>query len=224
MFDSILNEGFKINFSNVLICTFASLVLGIVLALVYMKAEKHYTRNYAVSLILMPVIVCAVISIVNGNLGAGIAVMGAFGLVRFRSQPGNAKEIAVLFSSMVAGLICASGYLFYAVVFELLVIAVLLILSALHFGGDLTQEKMLKITIPENLDYTDAFDDIFKKYTKSSELETVKTTNLGSMYELRYEVVLKEKVREKDMIDEIRTRNANLPIVLGRKQSGVSEL
>lgn len=224
MFDSIIDAGAELDFANVLICTLAALVLGSILSLVYKKAEKEYTRNYLVSLVLMPVVVCAVISVVNGNLGTGIAVLGAFSLIRFRSQPGNAKEITVLFTAMVIGLISASGYLLYAAAFTLIVIGILTVMSAVRFSGSPELCKNLKITIPEDLNYEDVFEDIFEKYTESHVLNRVKTTNFGSMYELRYTVVLKKNVKEKEMIDSLRTRNANLPIICEKESSGVTDL
>ena len=164
----------------------------------------------------MPAIVQIVIMMVNGNIGAGIAVMGAFNLVRFRSIPGTAKEICSIFMAMAVGLATGMGQIAVDVIFTALLLVVNFIYLALHFGETKRIVKELKITIPENLDYTELFDDIFEKYTTSSELIRVRTTNMGSLYQLFYHIQLKDSAMEKEMLDQIRCRNGNLEIVCGR--------
>ena len=224
MFDSILEEGSKLDIVNVIICVLVALALGFVVSFVYMKTEKRYTKSMAVTVALIPAIVCVIMAIVNGNLGVGIAVMGAFSLIRFRSQPGNAKDIVIVFLAMALGLASSSGYIAFTVIAAVILCAVLFLLSKTSFGSKNEQERMLKITISEDLSYENIFDDILKKYADEVSLETVKTTNLGSMYELRYRIVLRKDAGVKNMIDEIRVRNGNLPITLFKKTPGEDEL
>ncbi|NTU90149.1 MAG: DUF4956 domain-containing protein [Actinobacteria bacterium] len=205
-----------VSMSDFLLCSLISLVLGSIIALVYMFRQDH-SKNFVVTLALLPLIVQAVITLVNGNLGAGIAVMGVFNLVRFRSIPGSAKDIGSVFFAMAVGLATGMGYLTMAVVFTAIVSAANIAYSLSPFGKQKEiGEKSLKVTIPEDLDYCDIFDDIFARYTSSSELMQVKTTNMGSLYQLEYHIRLKDSKTEKRFIDEIRCRNGNLSIVCGR--------
>lgn len=176
------------------------------------------------TLAILPAVVQAVIMLVNGNLGTGVAVMGAFGLVRFRSAPGNAREIGSVFLAMAIGLATGMGYLGIAVLLLLIIGAAILILTELPFGSQSFSQKELKVTIPENLDYAGIFDDLFEKYTKSAELMKVRTTNMGSLYELCYRIELKKEEEEKAMLDDIRCRNGNLTIVCGRIAENREEL
>lgn len=197
-------------------------VLGVLIALTYMKTGK-VSKNFARTLVVLPILVCVVMLAVNGNLGASVAVLGAFSLVRFRSLQGTSREIAFIFFSMTVGITCSIGYLSFAVCITVLICVIHLILQLLKFGEKKEQEKELRITIPENLDYTDIFDDLFKEFTERWQLIRVKTTNMGSMYELTYHVKLKEESREKKFLDEIRCRNGNLTIVCGRCDYDVLE-
>lgn len=163
-----------------------------------------------------------VIMLVNGNLGTGVAVMGAFSLVRFRSLPGNAREIGSIFLAMALGLAAGMGYLGTAMLLMIVSGGITILLISLPAGR--AGRKELKITIPENLNYSGIFDDIFAKYTKRSELVRVRTVNMGSLYELCYQVDLKSEFIEKNMLDEIRCRNGNLTIVCGRLPDGRDEL
>ena len=186
-------------------CTLASIVLGVFCAIIYMYRNR-YNKSFVVTLALMPLIVQLVIMLVNGNLGAGVAVMGAFSLVRFRSIPGTAKDIGSIF---------CMGYLAAALVFLVCFSIVNVILNMSKFGERNQGEKQLKITIPENLDYMGIFDDLFEKYTKGYQLTQVRTTNMGSLFELTYTINLKSEQEEKQFIDDIRCRNGNLKIVCG---------
>ena len=209
---------------NFLICMGVSLVIGLMMAFSYMYRTR-YTKSFVVTLALLPCVVCVVIMMVNGNVGAGVAVAGAFSLVRFRSVPGTAKEICTLFLAMGAGLIMGMGYVAFALLFTLIMCLVFLIYNRLDFGTSKNGEKYksIRITIPEDLDYTGVFDDIFNTYTASYELTNVKTTNMGSMFRLTYDIVLKDTAGEKEMIDRIRERNGNLEITVS-KQTIVAEL
>jgi uncharacterized membrane protein YhiD involved in acid resistance len=175
---------------------------------------------------MLPAVVCIVIMMVNGNVGTGVAVAGAFSLVRFRSVPGTAREIGMLFVAMGAGLICGMGYLGYAFLFAAVMCLVVLIYNRLDLGAKKNADayKTLNITIPEDLNYTDVFRDVLECYTKSWELARVKTTNLGSMYKLTYHITLRNPSKEKEMIDQLRCRNGNLEISVSRQETAAMEL
>lgn len=206
-----------ISVKQLVICTLISLVMGLVIALLYMFKNK-YSKSYAVTLVILPAVVQLVIMLVNGNLGAGLAVAGAFALVRFRSLPGTGKEITTIFLAMAVGLAMGMGYVGYAILFLVIVELVMVVLTLVHFGDVKQEERELKVVIPEDLDYETVFDDLFTKYADSYRMMQVKTTNMGSMFELRYLVKLKKDVKEKDFIDDIRTRNGNLTVCLVREQ------
>lgn len=200
---------------SLLLCTLASLLLGLGVAAVYLYRTVS-SKSFVVTLALLPVMVQSVIFLVNGSLGTGIAVMGAFSLVRFRSIPGSAREIGSIFFAMAIGLATGMGYLLYAVLFFALVGAAMLLLSCCRFGEPGAGEQELKVTIPENLDYNGLFDDLFAEYAAHCELLKVKTTNMGSLFELCYRIRISDRKREKEFLDQLRCRNGNLPIVLGR--------
>lgn len=225
MLNSIFTETVSnsITLAQMIICTFTSLGLGLGLALLH-TYRNTYSRNFIMTLAILPAVVQAVIMLVNGNLGTGVAVMGAFGLVRFRSVPGNAREIGSVFLAMAIGLATGRGYLGIAAFLLLIIGAAILILAAVPFDRQTFQKKELKVTIPENLDYCGIFDDIFLKYTKNADLLKVRTTNMGSLYELCYRIELKKAEEEKAMIDDIRCRNGNLTIVCSRVAEGREEL
>ena len=210
MFDSDITV--VIGVTDFLLCLGCSLLLGLAMAFAYMFRTR-YTKSFVVTLALLPAVVCVVILLVNGNVGTGVAVAGAFSLVRFRSVPGTAKEITTLFLAMGAGLIAGMGYLGYAVLFTVVMCAVFLLYNALDFGA-----------IPEDLDYTGVFDDIFAEYTAAHDLVSVKTTNMGSMFRLTYQVTLRDAAREKEMLDKIRCRNGNLEILISTQDTTVAEL
>lgn len=214
-----------ISVTNFMLCLATSLMLGLVMALAYMYRTR-YTKSFVVTLALLPAVVCIVIMMVNGNVGAGVAVAGAFSLVRFRSVPGTAKEICTLFLAMGAGLITGMGYLGFAALFTIVMCIMFVIYNLLDFGAKKNSEKYksIRITIPEDLDYTGVFDDIFNQYTSSSYLVGVKTTNMGSMFKLTYNIVMRDITKEKEMIDKIRCRNGNLEITVSRQETTVSEL
>ena len=213
MLESIL--GTELTISTLLIISLTSIVLGLLISMVYKYTSKA-SKNFLVTVAILPILVQTVIMMVNGNLGTSIAVMGAFSLVRFRSMPGNAKEILIIFFAMTIGLATGMGSIGYAIIITIIGCILLLVFNNISLFGKDNREKKLKILIPENLDYEDVFDDIFKKYLKKVDLESVKTVNMGSMFELHYSVVLKD-VKEKDFIDELRIRNGNLKIALSHE-------
>ena len=198
--------------SSFLVCIICALVAGLIMAFGY-TVKNRYTKSFVLTVALLPAIVCVVIMVVNGNIGAGIAVMGAFSLVRFRSAPGTAKEIIMIFSAMGAGLLAGMGSIPMAIIFTVIITLIFVLYNCVTFGkGGREKFKVLTVTIPEDLDYSEIFDDIFDEFTSSHELVKVKTTNMGSMFRLTYNISLKDIKREKAMIDMIRTRNGNLDI------------
>ena len=214
MLNSIL--GSELTLVSFLICTAVSLLLGVGTALVSMYRSRT-TQSFAVTLAILPAVVQLVIMLANGNLGAGVAVAGAFSLVRFRSAPGTAKEIGALFLAMSIGLATGMGYVGLAVMAFVIVSAAMLLLTAVNFGGADEHERELKITIPESLDYDGLFDNLFEKYTKSCVLERVKTSNMGTLYELEYHITLPGETVPKAFLDDLRCRNGNLNITCGRE-------
>lgn len=207
-----------ISIQKFLICMAVSLVIGLIIALGYMY-KSRYSRSFVTTLAVLPAVVCVVIMMVNGNIGAGVAVAGAFSLVRFRSVPGSAKEIVTLFFAMSCGLMTGMGYLGYALIFAIIMTLIYMLYNAVNLGGrgNKTLDKTLNIVIPESLDYTGVFDDIFADYLSDFELTNVKTTNMGSMFKLTYDVVLKKEASEKEMIDKLRCRNGNLEINVSKR-------
>lgn len=209
MFNSILGNNLTI--TSFIICMFSSLILGVIIALLH-KATSKSNKNFITTLAILPTLVSAVILMVNGNLGTSVAVLGAFSLVRFRSIPGNSKEILQVFFAMTIGLAIGTGYIAFASILTIIISIVMILLNYINFGESKTNEKILKIVIPEELDYTEVFDDLFKENLKSYTLEQSKTTNMGSMFELKYLISFKENTNEKEFIDKLRIRNGNLKI------------
>ncbi len=203
----------------------ASLLMGLVIALAYMY-NTRYTKSFVITLAMLPAIICVIIIMVNGSIGTGIAVAGAFSLVRFRSVPGTAREICTLFMAMATGLIAGTGYLGIAAIFTAIMCLVFLIYNKLDFGAKLNADryKSIRVMIPEDLDYSGVFDEILDEYTSSNELVQVRTTNMGSMFRLTYDVVLKDPAKEKEMIDRLRCRNGNLEINVSRQATVATEL
>ena len=208
-----------------LLCVACALVLGLLLAAAYMFRSR-YTKSFVATVAMLPAVVCVVIMMVNGNIGAGVAVAGVFGLVRFRSVPGTAKEIGIIFLAMGAGLIAGMGYLGYATLFTVVMCAVMLLYNTLDFGTkkNAALYKTLRVTIPEDLDYTNVFEDVFPQYVREWELSQVKTTNMGSLFRLTYDITLRDANVEKALIDELRKRNGNLEITVSKQETTSTEL
>ena len=227
LFEGLFDDHYAslIRLDDFLVCIGVALLLGVVLAFAY-AFKARYTKSFLVTMAILPAIVCVVIMMVNGNIGAGVAVAGAFSLVRFRSAPGSAREIAAIFLAMGTGLICGMGYIGFAALFTLIMTAVLIIYNLIEkkTACMLSCRKSVRITIPEDLDYTEIFNDLFAEYTSECELVKVKSTNMGSMFRLTYELTLKDAKLEKEFIDKIRTRNGNLEIMVSRQESGAAEL
>ena len=208
-----------------LTCLGVSLGIGLILAALY-QYHTRYTRSFVVTLALLPAVVCVVIMMVNGNVGTGVAVAGTFSLVRFRSAPGTAREICAIFLAMAAGLIAGMGYLGYAVLCTLVLGGAELLfrmLSAKADGGA-SLYKTLHITIPEDLDYSDVFDEPLREFTREYELTSVKTTNMGSLFRLTYIITLRDSRTEKSLMDRLRCRNGNLEITVSKQETAIGEL
>ena len=210
MFNTILEENLTI--SSFAICLIASLVLGLIVAFMHMKTTKS-NKNFITTLAILPSLVTTVILLVNGNLGTAVGVLGAFSLIRFRSVPGNSKEILSVFFAMAIGLAVGVGYIGFATIFTI-AISLIIILANLFNFGDNSKIKKLKVLIPEDLDYTEVFNDIFKSDLVSYELVSAKTVNMGSIFELTYDVILNKNINEKEFIDKLIVRNGNLKIAL----------
>lgn len=204
-----------------LLSTMTTLGFGVLIALLYTLQNKR-SKTMAIGLVIMPVMVQAIIMLVSGNIGAGVAVAGAFNLVRFRSAPGNAKDIGYIFFAMVVGFISGMGFLLFAGIFLVIVGAMLFGTAALVM--DKAEIYNLRITLPENLDFNGIFDDLFAKYAKNVSLRRVRTTNMGSLYELGYHLELVDPAQTKAFIDQLRERNGNLNILLSQKRDDTDDL
>jgi hypothetical protein len=221
MFESIIKD--NISAQAFFLCTLASLFLGTVIALSYMF-RSQYSKSFVITLALLPAIVQMIIMMVNGNIGVGVAVAGAFNLVRFRSVPGNAREIGSVFLSMAIGLATGMGFIWVAAIFTAIMVAFTFVYTLLGFGKTKSGDRELKITLPENIDYTELFDDLFKEYTSFNELVRVRTTNMGSLFQLVYRVRLCDINKTKEFLDALRCRNGNLDIVCSLPAYGKEEL
>lgn len=214
MLNSIFsNSTSSIEIQSILLCSLTSIILGLIIALTHKQTSK-YNKNFLVTVTTLPLLVQTIIIMVNGNLGTSVAIMGAFSLVRFRSLPGTSKEILSVFFAMTVGLATGMGHLLFALIITIIGCLTLFVLSKTKLFDTPKQEKILKITIPEDLDYTEVFDDIFENYAQKVELEQVKTTNMGSMFDLSYRIILNKNVNEKQFLDDLRVKNGNLKVMI----------
>ncbi len=223
LFDTSMTN--VISLGDFLLCVVCALAVGLLLAACYMYRTR-YTKSFVATLALLPSVVCVVIMMVNGNVGAGVAVAGAFSLVRFRSVPGTAKEIGAIFLAMGTGIIVGMGYLGYAILCAAVLGGASALYSRLDFGCTKKSalQKTLQITIPEDLDYTGVFDDILRQYASEYELVQVKTTHMGSLFRLTYHMTLRAANQEKQLLDELRCRNGNLEISVSKQATETGEL
>lgn len=219
MFESIFTTttDSTIHIGSAMLSIGTSIILGLIIGIVYMYLCKKegYGKNFIIGLVILPAIVSVVILLIGSNVARAFSMAGAFALVRFRSAPGNAKDIAIVFFAMAGGLACGLGYVLFAAVFVVVLLLLLVLLNFIHFADHSSENRQLKITIPENLNFNHIFDDLLDKYTTKSQLIKVKTTNMGTMYELTYNVHMKKEADEKTFIDELRMRNGNFNIILG---------
>jgi len=227
IFQSVLDSSSEtLDVSGFIICIGVSILIGIFLAFMYAFRTK-YTKSFVITLAMLPAVVCTVIMMVNGNIGAGVAVAGTFSLVRFRSVPGSARDIGSIFMAMASGLIAGMGYLGFAILFTLIMGIALMVFTNVPFEMGKKRnaiDKTLKITIPEDLDYYSVFDDTFEQYTTEHSLVSSKTTNMGSMFKLIYNISLKDPSKEKEFVDALRCQNGNLEIAITRQEVNNNEL
>ncbi len=216
----------SINMAQAAIAIGAAFIIGFIIATVYMFMCKNegYQKNFIIGLAILPAVVAVVILLVGSNVARAFSMAGAFALVRFRSAPGSAKDISIVFFTMAAGLACGLGYVSFAAVFVAVMLVVLIAATVLGFADNNYDKKQLKITIPEDLNYNTVFDDVFDKYTSEHTMSRVKTTNMGTMYELTYEVKLKKDAPEKEFIDQLRIRNGNLNITMGLMPENINTM
>lgn len=222
IFSSIMTNG-TFTGSGFAVSTLAAFLCGLIIAVTHMK-NNRYSKSFLITLVLLPPIVELVIILVNGNIGAGVAVAGAFSLVRFRSVPGRGQEITGIFLAMTVGLATGMGYIGIAILFTIIVSAVNMLLNSIGIGDENKGIKILRITVPENLDYEGKFENVFEKYLKSYTYDEVRTTNMGSLYKLTLSVVMKENSSSREFIDELRASNGNLDISLGRMIDNIDSL
>lgn len=216
-FNSIFETGSAgLDVTTALIAAGTALGLGLVLALAHKLTTRGSTKGFLVTLVVLPLLTMAVMIMINGNLGTSIAILGAFSLIRFRSVRGNARNLLSIFFAMMIGLSCGMGHVLFGAIITTIGVVAMAIFNFLPIFEPDKKERILKIVVPEDLDYTDAFASIFKKYTSRAELTTSKTVNMGSLYDLTYNVKLKHGVKEKDFMDEIRTKNCNLKVSLSQ--------
>lgn len=214
MFNSIFDASTSgLEIKTALIAAGVAIVLGLALAITHQKTSQT-TKGFLITLATLPLLVMAVMIMINGNLGTSIAILGAFSLIRFRSLQGRAKDLLAIFFAMMIGLACGMGHILFGAVITVIAIIVIVFFTFTHFLEPNSQERVLKIVIPEDLDYDEVFEDIFKRYTSYHRLVRMKTMNMGSLYKLTYEVKLKHGVKEKAFLDDIRVKNMNLKVLL----------
>ena len=214
MFNSLFDTAATgLDIKTALICAGASLLLGLAIAITHMKTSQT-TKGFLTTLAVLPLLVMAVMIMINGNLGTSIAILGAFSLIRFRSIQGHAKDLLSVFFAMMIGLALGMGHLLFAAVITVIGIIAIVFFSYTHILEPNAQARVLKVVIPEDLDYDDVFAEIFKKYTSSAKLVETKTMNMGSLYKLTYDIKLRHGIKEKEFLDEIRVKNCNLKILL----------
>lgn len=217
MFNSIFDTSTAgMEISTALIAAGAALAMGLVLAIAHRMTVRNTTKGFLMTLTILPLLVMAVMVMINGNLGTSIAILGAFSLIRFRSIRGNARSLLSIFFAMMIGLSCGMGHVLFGVVMTAIGVVAMAFFALTPILEPNHKEKVLKIVVPEDMDYTDAFDDIFKKYTSNVELVTAKTVNMGSLFDLTYNVRIKHGVKEKEMLDAIRVKNCNLKVSLSQ--------
>lgn len=206
----------QITVLNLIIALAAAIVLGLFQSFIYMKThkDKNPSMSFALTLVMVPAVIAIIVLLVGSNIARAFSLAGVFSIIRFRSAPGDPKDIAFVLFSMAVGLSCGMGYVFYGLIVAVFLGVTIVLLDRIKFGKSRSTAKLLKITMPENLDYQNAFNDVLSKYTSSFNLNKVKTTDLGSLYELVYSVTTRDDINEKDFIDDLRCRNGNLNITL----------
>ena len=214
MFNSIFDSTTTgLSITTGLICAGVALLLGVIIAITHMKTSQT-TKGFLTTLATLPLLVMAVMIMINGSLGTSIAILGAFSLIRFRSIQGRAKDLLSVFFAMMVGLACGMGHVLFAVVITIISVIAIVFFTYTHFLEPNKKQRVLKIMVPEDLDYEEVFDEIFAKYTSRVDLVQMKTMNMGSLYKLTYDITMKNGVKEKEFLDEIRIKNCNLKVLL----------
>ncbi len=209
------SSGISLSFTMALVAMAVALIFGLVISFTYMYTHKNrYHQSFAITLTMLPIILTVIILFVGSNVARAFSLAGTLSIIRFRSAPGDPEDIGYIFFDIAAGLACGVGLYVYGAVFVLILCLFMLVISKINFAKPKTTAKTLKITIPENLDFEGVFDEILKKYTSSYSLAKIKTTDLGSLYELTYSININQDANEKEFIDELRCRNGNLNIIL----------
>ena len=217
MFNSIFDTNTAgMEITTALIAAGAAILMGLVLAIVHKLTTRNTTKGFLVTLTVLPVLVMAVMVMINGNLGTSIAILGAFSLIRFRSMRGNARNLLSIFFAMMIGLSCGMGHVLFGAVMTVIGVVAIAFFAMTPILEPSRKEKILKIVVPEDMDYTEIFDDVFSKYLSRADLITAKTVNMGSLYDLTYSVRVKSGAKEKEMLDEIRVKNCNLKVSLSQ--------
>lgn len=213
----------ELSWQSTLLVLCSALVIGFIVSLVYLLTHKKegYSQAFCVALVLLSPIVAMVIYVIGNNIATAFSLAGAFALVRFRSAPGDPKDIAFVFLSVTMGLTCGLGYWIWAALACAVICAAILILHFTNFAGKKGDIYDLKITVPETLNYVGAFDETLKKYTKSYKMKRVKSVDFGALFEITFAVNLKDDSQMREFLDEIRALNGNLKIVLAESESGV---
>lgn len=227
MLDSIFDVSLattELTFSNAIITILISIILGGIISLTYMKTNSQgYSQSFTLTMVLLPSIVAIIILLIGSNVARAFSLAGAFSIIRFRSAPGDPKDISYVLFTMAAGLACGVGSFGYAVLFTLILCLLMVLLNRFRFGASKTQMKTLKVTIPENLGYEEAFDEVFKKHNVDYELRKIRTTELGSLYELVYNIKIDHLTNQKAFLDDIRCRNGNLDLSLTMSPTATAE-
>ncbi|CAI6080361.1 hypothetical protein PAECIP112173_02862 [Paenibacillus sp. JJ-100] len=214
LFSSALDDS-TLNFSSAVITIGLAILLGLIISLTYMRTNQAtYSQSFTLTMVVLPVIVAIIILLIGSNIARAFSLAGAFSIIRFRSAPGDPKDIAYVLFTMASGLACGVGAFGYAVLFTVILCVLMFVLSRFNFGGKKSQQKTLKVTIPENLSYEEALNEVFHHFNVPFDLKKIRTTELGSLYELVYNVTIHESVNQKQFLDAIRTRNGNLDISL----------
>ena len=211
---STTGESFTL--TNTLTIIISAIILGLIISIAYIQTNKKrgYSSNFPITLIMLPVIIAIIILLVGNNIATAFSLAGAFSIIRFRSAPGDPKDIAYVFFTLAVGLTCGMGYIGYAIIFTIILCSLMIILDITKFGMSKSKTMQLKITVPEDLNYEDAFHEILTNYTNSFHIENIRTRDFGALFELTYKINLKEDGNQKKFIDDLRCRNGNLNINL----------
>lgn len=218
MLDTILTSttGESFTLTNALMVLATSIILGIIISLSYMHTNRkdRFGSNFSVTLVMLPVIIAIIILLVGNNVARAFSLAGAFSIIRFRSAPGDPKDIAYIFFTLAVGLTCGMGYIAYSILFTFVLCATMLILEKMKFGENKEKIMELKITVPEDLNFEGVFDSILKKYTNSYNIQRIRTRDFGALFEITYSINLKNDISTKELLDNLRCKNGNLNISL----------